>query len=725
MDVKQLVDGAVSAGQTTLSEYDSKQVLAAYGVPVVEEILATTEEEAVAAGERLGYPVALKACGASLSHKSDRGWVRLHLNHAAEVQAAASALLASGAPTLLVQRMARGRREIIVGALRDAVFGPCVMLGLGGTAVEALEDVSFRLAPLDARDAAEMVAGLRGKRLLDAFRGDPPVDRSVLTQILQSAGQILLDHPRISHVDINPLVIEAGRPVAVDALISLGGAPEAAVAECAAPSTRFKVLFEPASIVIVGASEAPVKWGFRILFNTLEGGYQGKLYGVNPKHGELLGVPCFPNIEALPETPDLAMIVIPPQGVCPALRACVAKGIPAVVVITAGFDELEDSEAKAMQEEMREIAAREGLLLIGPNCAGVASPAPYSMYAGMIARYPGPGGLSVVSQSGNVGSTVLTWAQLHQVGVARFMSSGNEAVTRTEDCLSFFADDDRTASVLTYVEGTRNGRRFFDVLRKVTAKKPLVLIKGGRSQAGMKAAQSHTGSMASETRVFKAACRQAGVTVVDDVYEAMEIGAAFLRQPLPKGRRVGIVSQGGGWGVITADACMEAGLEVPPLDAETMHELDGFMPAWWNRNNPVDLVAANDLFLLSKAVESVMKSPGIDAVILLGVGYIASSLTRFGQSDRAKAIGLDKLAQMGSHYEIEDARRMASFVEQYQKPLLVASDTALLAYVGTPNGVIQELEQAGICVLPSPAHVARALAHLVERYEFLQGIPRK
>ncbi len=725
MDVKQVIGRAIESSQRTLSEYESKRVLAAYGVPVVDEALAQNASEAVAAAERLGYPVALKGRAADLAHKSDRGWVRLNLKNADDVREAAAALLDSGSEGLLVQRMAAGKRELIVGALRDSVFGPCVMLGIGGTAVEALEDVSFRLAPLDERDAAEMMAELRGKRLLDAFRGEAPVDRAELTRILQAAGQILIEHSGISHVDINPLVIEQGRPVAVDALISVGAEEACAAPEATEPGAHFGALFEPSSIVIVGASESPTKWGFRILFNTLEGGYQGRLYGVNPKHTELLGIPCFPDIASLPETPELALIVIPPGGVCAAVRDCAAKGIKAVVVITAGFDELDDDEAKAMQEEMIAIAAREGLLLAGPNCAGVASPAPFSMYCGMIARFPGAGGLSIASQSGNVGSTVLTWAQLHQVGVARFISSGNEADTRAEDYLAFFADDERTRSVLTYVEGTRNGRRFFDVLRRVSRRKPLVLIKGGRSKAGMKAAQSHTGSLASEARVFRAACRQAGASVVDEVYEAMEVGAAFLRQPLPRGRRVGIVSQGGGWGVITADACVEAGLEVPPLPEETLRELDSYMPAWWNRNNPVDLVAANDLFLLSKAVESVMKSPEIDAVILLGVGYISSSLTRFAESERAKEIGLDKLAAMGSHYEMEDVRRMISFVDLYQKPLLVASDTALLANVGTPNGAIRELEQAGIGVLSSPAHVAFTLAHLAERFEYLNDIPRR
>jgi len=726
--VADLLQRALEQNQPSLSEYDSKRVLAAYGVRIIEESIAQDAVSAVAIAETQGYPAVVKGSAPCLAHKSDRGLVRLNLANATAVEAAARGVLRAGMPAVLVQRMAAGRREIIVGGARDAAFGPCVMLGVGGTAVEAMADVSFRLAPLDDRDVREMVLELRGRSLFEAFRGEPPVDMSALAETLRAVGKILHDHPCVSHVDINPLVIENGVPVAVDALISLAE-PEASqtAAVPVARETadeRFNALFEPESVVIVGASDSPAKWGFRILFNTLEGGYSGRLYGVNPKHPELLGVPCFPSITALPETPDLALIVIPPTAVPAALRECAVRGVKAAVVITAGFGELHDDEAHALQAEIEGIARETGLLLAGPNCAGVASPAPHSLFCGMLSRYPSPGGLSLVSQSGNVGGTVLTWAQLHQVGMARFISSGNEAVTRAEDYLEFFARDPRTTSILNYIEGVKKGGRFFEALRDAAARKPVVLVKGGRSIAGLMAARSHTGALASGTRVFQAACRQAGASVVDDIYEAMEVAAAFVEQPLPQGRRIGIVSQGGGWGVIAADACIEAGLEVPPLSDETLAELDAVMPEWWSRGNPVDLVASNDLLLLSKAVECVIKGPGIDGVLLLGVGYITGMATRYADSKRAKEVGLDQISVLGAEIELEGIRQIAGLVEKYGKPLLVASDTALLAHVGTPNPGILEMEKRGICVLSSPNHVARAMAHLVQRHEFLQGIPR-
>ncbi len=717
---------ALDQNQTSLSEYDSKRLLAAYGVRVVDEHLVSDATAAAAVADAQGYPAVVKGCASGLAHKSDRGLVRLNLANAAAVETAAREILDGGMTDVLVQRMASGRREIIIGASRDTVFGAYVMMGIGGIAVEAMADVSFRLSPLDDRDAREMVLELRGRSLFEAFRGEVPVSMQALATTLRAVGRILDEHPCVSHVDINPLIIENGIPVAVDALISLSSTPQATPApKPAARHDQFLALFEPSSVAIVGASENPAKWGFRILFNTLEGGYRGRLYGVNPRHPELLGVPCFPSIAELPETPELALIVIPPPAVPDALRECVAKGVKAVVVITAGFGELKDAEARALQDEIAGIARETGLLLAGPNCAGVASPAPHSLFCGMLSRCPGPGGLALVSQSGNVGGTVLTWAQLHQVGMSRFISSGNEAVTDTVDYLDFFAQDPRTTSVLLYAEGVKDGRRFFETLCRAATNKPVVLIKGGRSAEGLKAAQSHTGALASETRIFRAACRQAGASVVDDTYEAMEVAAAYVEQPLPKGRRVGIVSQGGGWGVMATDACVEAGLEVPALSEETLKELDAVMPEWWSRGNPVDLVASNDLLLLAKAVEAVIKSPDIDGVLLLGVGYVADSASRFAKSERAKAVGLDLMTATASEVEIEGIRKMAGLVETYGKPLLVASDTALLAHVDTPNAAIVEMERLGLCVLSSPNHVARAMSHLAQRHEYLNGIPRK
>ena len=730
-DPRILLQSAIDQGRTALSEHEAKRLLSLSGVPTAPEILAQNAEEAVAAAEKLGFPVVLKACGPGLLHKSELGLVRVNLGAPEAVRAAAAEMLEGGGAReldgILVQRMVPGRRELVVGGIRDPFFGPCVMLGVGGISVEAMGDVSFRLAPVEERDALEMVAELEAETLFGAFRGEPPVDRAALFTILSAVGRLLLDNPETAQIDINPLVVENGQPVAVDALVTLAPAAAAETEDepVAVVSARFLGLFEPESIAVVGASESPLKWGFRILFNTLEGGYKGTIYPVNPKRETILGMRAYPSVAELPEAPDLAMVVVPPPAVPQALRDCGAKGVKAAIVITAGFAELGGEAAKAAQAEVQQIARESGLLIVGPNCAGVASPAPQQLYCGMISRFPEAGGLSIVSQSGNVGSTVLTWAQLHQVGVARFISSGNEACTHTEDYLDFYANDPKSTTIISYVEGTRSGRRLFRTLRGTAEKKPLILIKGGRSEVGNKAAQSHTGALAAESRLFRAVCRQAGVTVVSDTYEAMEIAATLMRQPLPKGRRVALVSQGGGWGVIGADFCTEAGLEVVGLPGETLAKLDTFLPQWWSHGNPIDLVGSTELSDIPKAIEVAVECPVVDAVILLGCGYISSAYNRYQESERARELGLDQMAALGSQMEVEHSRTLVDLVSKHGKPILVASDTVLLARGNRQNAALAELERRGVYVFSSPSHVAHATAHLAERYEFLNRVPRR
>lgn len=333
--------------------------------------------------------------------------------------------------------------------------------------------------------------------------------------------------------------------------------------------------------------------------------------------------------------------------------------------------------------------------------------------------------MSITSQSGNVGMTVLTWAQLHQVGVARFISSGNEAVTRSEDFIQFFQHDSRTKAILAYIEGTTDGRRLFEMIREAALVKPVVVVKGGRSDAGQRAAASHTGSLASTTALFEAACRQAGAAVVPDIYQAMEVASAFVNQPLPKGRRVVIVSEGGGWGVMGADACVAAGLDVIDLPQAVVDELDSFLPGWWSRGNPIDLVAGNDRTIVSRTIETVARHPGVDAVLVLGVGYVCSRSERLRKSKQAEELGLLRLLDMAITMELHDVTRISSLIELYKKPLITASDTVLIAYGPQPNEAIAEMERLGVQAYSSPIHAANTLAYMAERYEFLNGIPRK
>lgn len=479
---------------------------------------------------------------------------------------------------------------------------------------------------------------------------------------------------------------------------------------------RFEPLFSPRSIAFVGASKDPGKWGFIILFNMLNGRFKGNIYPINPREEEILGLKVYRNIEELPEGPDMAVIIPPPTSVLPVIERCVKKGVRAAIVITAGFAEV-GGEGERMQQEMVDMARRGGMILVGPNCNGVISP--YSrLYCTMPPLYPRRGPMAIVSQSGNVAASVTREAMSKGLRFSRFISSGNEADLHTEDYLEFLGEDPNTRVILSYVEGIKDGRRFLEVARRVSLKKPIVMIKVGETAAGARAAKSHTAALAGEDATFDAACKQAGIIRVYKMEELYNVGAAFLRQPLPTGRRVGIVTAGGGWGVLTAEACAKAGLDVVELSETTLRKLDSFLPPWWSRNNPVDMVAGLREGDVRKSLETVLGSPEVDGVILLGLrGGMPKKLAELTPADGPQAFAkviMDDLAE--AFKEIIDIR------DRFGKPVVIASDIPF-SFFDTGEVERQVSVMAGeaetLCYT-TPHQAVHAYASLVRYAEYLR-----
>lgn len=381
--------------------------------------------------------------------------------------------------------------------------------------------------------------------------------------------------------------------------------------------TEFNRFFEPASVAFLGASSDPRKWGFRTLFNIITGGFAGKLYPVNPRGGRINDLDVYRNVAEIPEAPDLAVIVVPPGGILQAVRECGQKGIRAVIVITAGFAEV-SGDGTALQKELVELAHSFGMRLIGPNCFGLMS-TPVKLYAQMPNAFPPPGPIAVVSQSGNVGFTIAQNAMNMDFGCSRVISTGNEADLHAEDFIEYLAGDDQTRVIMSYIEGFKDGRRFFEIASRASLQKPIVMIKVGETEAGASAARSHTASLSGTDAVFDGISRQAGIIRVYNLQQLMNVGYGFLCHPLPRGNRVGIVTLGGGWGVLAADACAKLGLDVVRLPDEMVKEMDSFLPGWWSRNNPVDLVAGAPPGSFERVIEILAKYDRIDAVIALGL----------------------------------------------------------------------------------------------------------
>lgn len=721
----------------TLSEPDSKALVARFGVRVARESQAADPEQAARAAEALGFPVVLKLAGDTIAHKTERGLVRVGLADGAAVARAAAELLARARPedgpvSLLVAEQVAGRRELIAGLVRDPQFGPCVMLGQGGVLAEALADAVFAVVPLTRNEALHLIDGLTTRRLFtEPHRGEPPLDREALADVLEGLSRLAQARPDIESVDLNPLILRDGVPFAVDALVELAEGAEvgerAVGAEGAvgpldrdasgaaeprsdeAIRERFRPLFHPRAIVVAGVASHPGKFGFVTFHNLLRCGFRGALHGVKPDAAEVLGRATHASVDAVPgEDLDLAFLCTPNKLNAQLLRDCARRGIRAAFVASAGYAEA-GPEGAALQRELVAVADELGMLLVGPNGQGVVS-TPESMCAQIVAPYPPAGRIGVASQSGNLVSSFLNHAVATGVGISKAVSLGNSAQTGLADLLEYFAVDPDTDVALCYVESIGDGRHFRRAAERLTRKKPLVLVKGGARAEGQRAAASHTGALASDDRVFDGLCRQLGILRAPTVEEAFEWAATLATQPLPRGRRVVVFTSVGGWGVLAADACAEAGLELTPLPAAVRHAIDARVPARWSRGNPIDLAGGETRDTIPELLEIVCADPGVDAVIHLGVGIQAATAAFFRSGPFFPDHGLERMAEF---HERQDRRYVEAGIEasrRHGKPVLCVSE---LVVSNPENPGPATLRERGRLCHPSAHRAVRALAALV------------
>ncbi len=437
-------------------------------------------------------------------------------------------------------------------------------------------------------------------------------------------------------------------------------------------------VFHPTSVAVVGASSTFGKWGQMILTNIIGGGFKGKIFPVNPKSRTICGLRAYRAISEIPDSVDLVFITVPARMVPEVLNQCGAKGVKGAVVISSGFSETGD-EGRLLEQEIVNICRRYGIKLIGPNTMGIISP-----YAGLFATgvhsRPGPGPVAFISQSGNMGNQLIHWARQQGIGISLFVGSGNEAMLGCTDYLEYLEQDPNTRIIMLYLENVRDGRRFLEVAARVNYEKPIILLKGGRTQAGISAAASHTGAMGGEFRIFQGACRQAGLISVDAPAELLDLSAGFSSLPLPKGNRVGIVTLGGGWGVVTADKCNENGLVVPPIPDKIVDTIGKYLPPFWSKGNPVDLVGTRDLEVPVVAVEELLKYEGIDAVITMGfVGrheLVSLLIQTTREVDKTAADWfLEQVESLSSRYEDDYVAKMVELMEKYEKPVIGVSLT--------------------------------------------------
>jgi len=663
-----------------LNEAEAKALLKEFGVPVVPETVVAGEKEAAAAADALGYPVVVKGLGAALAHKTEQGLVHLNLGTPQAVQKAVAAIRTSAAEDLdgfVVQPQVQGKRELVAGLFRDAQFGPVVMFGVGGVFAEALADVAFRLAPLSETDAADMLTEIRAKALLGKYRGEEAIDRRQIFQILQGLSRIGVELPEIAEIDINPLVASsAGRLCAVDALVVPGETRSDRRLPPPVSPDAIGAIFYPKSIAFIGASAQMGKWGHMLLSNTISGGYEGEIFLVNPGVETIAGRKTYAKVTDIPEPVDLAVVTIPAAGVLGLIPQLKEKGIGNMLLITSGFGET-GTEGKKLEDRLVRNARQAGILILGPNTMGICNPHINFYCTGFPAK-PRAGSTTMVSQSGNMGVQLLAFAEQQGIGIRGFCGSGNEAMMCIEDYLDGLEVDTLTRTAVLYVESVKNGRRFFEGARRVGRKKPIVLLKGGQSQAGKRAAASHTGALTTDSRVFDAVCRQAGIVKVDQPMALLDLGAAFSSLPQPKGNRAAIMTLGGGWGVVTADLCAQFGLDVTELSPDIIKDIDEFLPPYWSRSNPIDLVGERDPAIPRTVLELLLKWDGCDAVINLGIIGRLQVLKSHGESvlkadPTYSAEFIEKIHRDFKNFEADYIAWIIELMEKYNKPVFGVS----------------------------------------------------
>jgi len=464
-------------------------------------------------------------------------------------------------------------------------------------------------------------------------------------------------------------------------------------------NTSLEKIFSPASIAIVGASETPGKAAERRTRSLLEGGYPGKVFLINPKREKLFGRKAYPSLEAVPEPVDLVMIVIPAPFIPDVITQCVEKQAKGAIIITAGLGETGE-EGKKIEAEILENAAKGGVRIIGPNCSGMFSRSARMNLLGVPPIEPGP--VAIIAQSGNIIDSLTHYAKVQGIGFSKIISAGNAIGVKFHEYIEYLGEDPDTKVICMYMEGIKEGDKLVAVARRVTRKKPIIALKVGRSGAGARAAASHTGSLAADDKVVQAAFEQAGILRVTNVDVMFDLAECFSKLPLPRGRRVAIMSEGGGDNSVAADNAEAHGLEVPVLSKETQEKIRPFLLKGMPAQNPIDYggTAEENPHMITECCRICMETDEVDAIYITGF---------FGGFKEIIAPHVETL-------EIQTAKDLTGFVKSYKKPIILHT-----SFAHEPFESLRILKENGIPVFASSERTAFCLGAMAKAGERILG----
>jgi 3-hydroxypropionyl-CoA synthetase (ADP-forming) len=558
-------------------------------------------------------------------HKTDVGGVKIDLKNEEDVRSAFNDMYERlskeyDVKGILLEKMVPKGVEIIVGLQNDAQFGPVIMVGLGGIFTELFKDVSFRVLPITESDALEMIEELQGKMLLKGYRGSSPINMDILCKALVNIGKLGYDNSAYyDSVDFNPVIVYPDSYYVADAKILLSDNPKYGVISNAQPNSKYMDLFFNAkSVALIGASPEVGKVGNSVLESLVKHDYKGKVFPINAKgYSEIMGIKAYKNLDEITEPIDVVVVTVDLKFVPDLLKVCGQKGIHNVVIISGGGKELGGERAN-IEQQIKDISSKLNIRIIGPNCIGMFNgenrlDCAFQGHERMLR--PKNGNVSFLSQSGTVGIAFMEHSS--PFGMSKMISYGNRSDVDEADMIWYLSEDSHTKVIGLYVEGLGDGRKFVNTAKKVISerKKPIVVFKNGRTTRGAKQAASHTGSLGGTYTVVKGAFSQSGIISVDSYDELTASLKALSWQPVPRGNRVAMVTNGAGPIIAAIDQFEKLGLEVATLTDQSISSLKSHYPPTYVIGNPCDITGSANAADYKFAIQTFMDDPNVDIIM--------------------------------------------------------------------------------------------------------------
>jgi 3-hydroxypropionyl-CoA synthetase (ADP-forming) len=623
--VQGIFDNIISRKDKVITEESAKEILSEYEIKVPRYALVTDVNESIKKAKELGFPLVAKIVSPQILHKTDVGGIRVGLSSEEEVRQTFTDLYTRlsnqyEVKGVLLEKMVPRGIELIVGLQNDSQFGPVIMVGLGGIYTEIFKDVAFRILPITNADATTMIEDLRGKQILKGFRGADPINLEMLSDALVKIGKLGTDMAAYyESIDFNPVIAYPNDYYVVDAKIILREKPNLeAISKSLPDSSYMDLFFNARSVALIGASPETGKVGNSVFESLVKHEYRGKVFPVNAKgYPEIMGIKAYRSLDEISEPIDVVVVTVDLKYVPDLLRSCGKKGIHNMVIISGGGKEL-GGERADIEQQIKELSSQLKVRIIGPNCIGIFNgenrlDCAFQGHQRMLR--PRNGEVAFLSQSGTVGIAFMETSDAF--GMSKMISYGNRSDVDEADMVWYLSEDPQTNVIGLYVEGLGDGRKFINTAKKVIKErnKPIVVFKNGRSDRGAKQAASHTGSLGGSYNIVKGAFDQIGIISVDSYEELTGSLKALTWQPIPKGNRVAMVTNGAGPIIAAIDQFERLGLQLAQISEQTIRSFKDHYPATYVIGNPCDITGSANSDDYKYAIQAFMDDENVDIIM--------------------------------------------------------------------------------------------------------------